>query len=101
MSHIIQNNRTTGKFEKIATCESCQLLKINRVICHETGCPEAWRDEEAECRECGDGFEREEKHKDFCSEHCRTIYWGNECYCSACEDDRRTEEIYYGLEEID
>ena len=26
-------------------CDSCEVLVINNVICHETGCPDAWKDE--------------------------------------------------------
>lgn len=26
-------------------CDSCEVLTINGVYCHELGCPEAWKDE--------------------------------------------------------
>jgi hypothetical protein len=43
-------------------CDSCQMLSINGVACHETGCPNSrktWIEEREEwvlfleCRECG------------------------------------------------
>ena len=44
------------------TCDQCQLARINGLVCHETGCPNAgktWESERGEwvkyveCRECG------------------------------------------------
>ena len=42
------------------TCDSCQLARINGIICHETGCRNSgktWEDgawiRYIECRECG------------------------------------------------
>ncbi len=34
-------------------CTQCQMLMINGIPCHETGCPEAWKDKYYECSECG------------------------------------------------
>lgn len=34
-------------------CDGCNPFMINGVLCHETGCPESWRDYMAECSECG------------------------------------------------
>lgn len=41
-------------------CDQCEMLSINGVACHETGCPNSrkvWRNGEwvavRECRECG------------------------------------------------
>lgn len=39
-------------------CDACELLVINGVTCHETGCPRTNADRE--CRECGDTLERHE-----------------------------------------
>lgn len=57
-------------------CDQCELLRINGVVCHETGCPNAWRDEERECEWCGTKFKPEEKHQDCCSEECTEAYHG-------------------------
>ena len=27
-------------------CDGCAILSINGVLCHETGCPDSWRDSE-------------------------------------------------------
>jgi len=32
------------------------MVTINGLSCHETGCPDAWRTEKRECRECGCDF---------------------------------------------
>ena len=54
-------------------CSQCEALTINGVYCHETGCPDAWKDKKAECKECGRVFEPEGKDEQFCS---------TECYCN-------------------
>jgi len=51
-------------------CESCEILIINGVRCHEIGCPSAWRDEVRECRWCGCEFRPEDPGQDYCSEEC-------------------------------
>ena len=35
---------------RTVTCASCEVLVINNVICHELGCPNAWKDETRECK---------------------------------------------------
>ena len=37
-------------------CDGCNPARINGVLCHESGCPEAWRDATRECFECGCDF---------------------------------------------
>lgn len=49
-------------------CDSCEVLMINGVRCHETGCPVAWREVKVECFECGSEFERESKHQRVCGD---------------------------------
>jgi len=55
-------------------CDSCEVLVINGVICHERGCPDAWRDEIRECCECGCDFHPTERHQRFCDAECRAAY---------------------------
>ena len=50
-------------------CQSCEALTINGVLCHESGCPDSWRDETKECLECGFDFQPEDKHQ-VCCEDC-------------------------------
>jgi hypothetical protein len=57
-------------------CKSCEVLYINGVKCHETGCPEAWKDEKHECAWCGQDFEPEFDGQKCCSESCNNAYNG-------------------------
>ncbi len=59
-------------------CQSCQLLRINGHLCHETGCPDAWRTETRECRECGTPFRPESRAQHECCESCACAYAGLE-----------------------
>jgi hypothetical protein len=65
--------------KRIATripCDQCEILYINNVRCHETGCPVAWRDYERECKWCGQKFVPAEKHQVTCEESCAESYFG-------------------------
>ena len=55
-------------------CDSCEVVMINGLRCHETGCPEAWRDYGRECKWCGSEFMPEDKHQAFCCEDCAETY---------------------------
>ncbi len=59
-------------------CKSCELLRINGVVCHETGCPEAWRDKTRECKFCGCDFVPETRGQTCCSVECNDAYYGLE-----------------------
>lgn len=37
-------------------CNSCSPARINGVLCHEGGCPDAWKDKPKECSQCGCTF---------------------------------------------
>lgn len=54
----------------------CEKLRINGVVTHEIGCPEAWRDYAIECKWCGCEFVPEEKGQTCCSEECAEAYYG-------------------------
>ena len=56
------------------TCESCELLVINNIICHETGCPDAWKDETRICTWCGRHFKPEDRNQEFCDSACAESY---------------------------
>lgn len=56
-------------------CDSCAVLVINNVICHEFGCPDKWRDEQRECNWCGAEFTPEDSDQSFCEESCAESYW--------------------------
>ena len=59
---------------RTVTCDSCEVLVINNVICHETGCPDAWKDETRECKWCGRRFRPEERNQEFCDSDCSEAY---------------------------
>lgn len=55
-------------------CNQCQMLSINGIPCHETGCPNSrktWNEDRqewiryVECRECGAEVEAGEPHNCF------------------------------------
>ncbi len=54
--------------ELTGQCDHCQLLRINGTVCHEIGCPVAWRDYWRECKWCGAEFKPEEKHQQRCND---------------------------------
>jgi hypothetical protein len=62
-----------GRFHSGA-CTGCELLRINGTLCHETGCPEAWRDSVRECVSCGFDFKPDERWQRFCAEECAKEY---------------------------
>ena len=51
-------------------CKSCEALTINGIYCHETGCPDAWKDYTKTCDCCGSEFEPESKWQKYCSDDC-------------------------------
>lgn len=61
--------------ERRERCDSCEVLYINGVRCHEHGCPEAWRDLRPECRWCGSTFEPQERGQSVCSADCGESYF--------------------------
>lgn len=59
-------------------CNSCQLLRINGVVCHEIGCPDAWRSYKRECKWCGSMFTPEDSGQQFCCDSCGQAYYGTD-----------------------
>ena len=55
-------------------CISCEVLYINGVKCHETGCPDAWKDYKRECDWCGTEFTPEYDGQQFCDDSCAEDY---------------------------
>ena len=51
-------------------CKSCEPIVINNTLCHEIGCPDAWRDYLKECNWCGSQFKPDYKQQDCCNEDC-------------------------------
>jgi hypothetical protein len=77
-------------------CQSCEVLTINGILCHETGCPNSWKDKVIECKNCGTEFVPEEKGQKFCDNHCFCMYNNIECDCEFCSEmDAETIEEEY------
>jgi hypothetical protein len=57
-------------------CESCYALRINGLLCHEHGCPDAHKTETRECKWCGNAFAPEDRGQRFCDDDCTQSYWG-------------------------
>lgn len=78
-------------------CHSCEMLRINGTVTHEIGCPDAWRDEVRECKNCGEKFLPTEQGQDCCSHICMVTYNNFSCDCEICqspiEDDPVEEEV--------
>jgi hypothetical protein len=53
---------------------SCEVLNINGINCHESGCPDAWKDYKKECAWCGQEFTPENDWQKCCSEDCYHDY---------------------------
>lgn len=52
-------------------CNDCSPSRINGVICHEAGCPSAWKDSAWECIECNARFYSPNRHQRTCHRHRR------------------------------
>ena len=61
---------------KATGCDGCNPSMVNGVLCHESGCPDAWRDSERECVWCGYLFSPSESTERFCSGSCCDSYHG-------------------------
>ena len=58
-------------------CDQCEMVSINGVACHETGCPNRYREynpetksweDTFECGECGQTFTDRDKRDECCAE---------------------------------
>lgn len=56
-------------------CNSCEVLYINGIKCHETGCPKTWKDEIKKCLWCGQTFKPEDRDQTCCDESCQEAYY--------------------------
>jgi len=63
-----------SKGEVVMECHSCELLAINGVGCHESGCPDAWKDQVRSCKWCGQEFKPLLPGMNCCSEDCDEAY---------------------------
>jgi hypothetical protein len=42
-------------------CNSCSPSRVDGVICHEAGCPDAWKDNPKECSNCDRNYYAERR----------------------------------------
>jgi len=63
-------------------CDSCEVLTINGVACHELGCPDRHLDpatrepRKVACDWCGTPCADARWGKAFCDDECAGAYWG-------------------------
>lgn len=56
-------------------CKSCEVVHINGVLCHEIGCPDAWKDYTRTCLWCGREFKpHQSPRQTCCSGGCAKAY---------------------------
>lgn len=67
-----------GTWARGLTCDHCEVVRINGVPTHETGCPVAWMDYAVECKWCGSEFFPKERHQKFCDSGCYASFYGIE-----------------------
>lgn len=65
-----------GRFRNAITCDRCQIVRVNGIPLHESGCSHAWRDYKIDCKFCGSSFFPEERYQNCCSEECTKAYSG-------------------------
>ena len=56
-------------------CDSCEVLNINGVNCHEHGCPDAWKESTRECAWCGCEYKPDVSFQKVCSDECANDYY--------------------------
>ncbi len=67
-------------------CTQCELVHINGIPCHETGCPISYQDTIRECNWCGVNFNPSDQHQTECSHTCQVLYAGFDCECNECTE---------------
>jgi hypothetical protein len=53
-------------------CDQCQLLRINGVVCHEIGCPNATVSKT--CKWCDREFRTKDRFRQTCSPGCQKAW---------------------------
>lgn len=57
-------------------CPSCEVLWVNGRKCHESDCPDAWRDSRRSCQWCGTRFTPSEPNQTCCDDSCWRSFVG-------------------------
>jgi hypothetical protein len=53
-------------------CDQCDMVAIQGIPCHETGCPNAWKDQKRTCVECGIQFPPTRYYQTVCNDCLKT-----------------------------
>jgi hypothetical protein len=80
-------------------CDDCQPAMIQGVLCHETGCKDAWRDSSVECKECGCDFYPDHRGQQFCGQDCYEAYCGIATSEALDNGDGEDEDDWDGSED--
>ena len=68
--HELVRDPVTGRFRRRYSCSSCQMLRVNVLPCHESGCPDSWIDTTRECRNCECNSVPESQWQHSCDDAC-------------------------------
>lgn len=68
------------------SCNQCQMLNINGLNCHETGCP---NDRSWQCFECGSEYSTKEEVNGCCDLDCETEHVVRVVKATSRKDARR------------
>ncbi len=59
----------------MSKCPSCDSATVNGIFVHELGCPDSYKEILTKCSWCGQSFEADRLHREFCSEDCAEAYY--------------------------
>lgn len=55
-------------------CNQCDVMTINGMVCHETGCPSA-KYVAQDCKWCGQEFAPTDDNLNFCDDGCAEAFY--------------------------
>ena len=90
--------REVSRLESLTGCDRCQIVHIQGIPCHETGCEKDWIDPSThmgykrECKDCGTDFIPEDAEQFFCDESCAAIYGG--WYSEPDPEEAENEDLF-------
>lgn len=81
------NYRNGDEISLACGCDGCSPSMVNGVLCHESGCPDAWRDRGVACFECGCDFFPSERGLRTCPDCCQERDTGGTLECFEVDFD--------------
>lgn len=67
---IVRQMKRKAQEPKRLHCDSCVMITINGIKCHETGCPKMYLDEKRECQWCGTEYTPKTRFQTTCCDDC-------------------------------